>query len=127
MVHQECGYWIIHRHMLREHGVVLAGPAPRTLIDPVQPSELREAVLGILREWWMPMLVDGPLLQNGFYRCYAVPHNVADALHHSPPSDHFTACCRKGAAERAGPTMDAPHPRRPRSAQQSAARHQREW
>ena len=72
IVHQESGYWIIHRHVLREHGVVLAGPPPRTLIDPVQPSELREAVLGILREWWAPMLVDAPLLQNSFYRCYAV-------------------------------------------------------
>jgi hypothetical protein len=72
IVHQECGYWIIHRHMLREHGVVLAGPPPRTLIDPVQPDELREAVRGVLRKWWMPMLVDGPLLQNSFYRCYAV-------------------------------------------------------
>ena len=72
LVHQESGYWVIHRHMLREHGVMLAGPPPRTLIDPVQASELREAVLGILHEWWMPMLVDAPLLQNGFYRCYAV-------------------------------------------------------
>jgi Domain of unknown function (DUF4111)/Nucleotidyltransferase domain len=72
MVHQESGYWVIHRHMLREHGVVLAGPLPRTLIDPVQPAELREAVRGILREWWMPMLLDGPLLRNSFYRCYAV-------------------------------------------------------
>jgi len=72
IVHQASGYWIIHRHVLREHGVVLAGPPPRTLIDPVQPSELREAVLGILREWWVPMLVDAPLLQNSFYRCYAV-------------------------------------------------------
>jgi hypothetical protein len=52
--------------------VVLAGPLPRTLIDPVQPEELREAVRGILREWWRPMLVDGPLLQNSLYRCYAV-------------------------------------------------------
>jgi hypothetical protein len=72
MVRQESGYWPIHRHILREHGVVLAGPLPRTLIDPVQPEELREAVRGILREWWQPMLVDGPLLQNSFYRCYAV-------------------------------------------------------
>jgi aminoglycoside adenylyltransferase-like protein len=72
MVHPESGYWPIHRHMLREHGVVLAGPPPQTLIDPVQPEELREAVRGILREWWMPMLVDAPLLQNGFYRSYAV-------------------------------------------------------
>ena len=72
MVHQESGYWVIHRHILREHGVVLAGPLPRTLIDPVQPAELREAVRGILREWWRPMLTEGPLLQNSFYRCYAV-------------------------------------------------------
>jgi hypothetical protein len=60
MVHQESGYWVIHRHILREHGVVLTGPPPRTLIDPVPPTELREAVLGILREWWMPMLVHAP-------------------------------------------------------------------
>ena len=50
MVHQESGYWPIHRHILREQGVVLAGPPPRTLIDPVQPDELREAVRGILSE-----------------------------------------------------------------------------
>jgi Domain of unknown function (DUF4111) len=72
MVQQESGYWPIHRHMLREHGVVVMGPLPQTLMDPVPPKELREAVRGILREWWMPMLVDGPLLQNGFYRSYAV-------------------------------------------------------
>jgi Domain of unknown function (DUF4111) len=72
MVQPESGYWPIHRHMLREHGVALAGPPPRTLIDPVLPEELRDAVRGLLREWWMPMLVAGPLLQNSFYRCYAV-------------------------------------------------------
>jgi aminoglycoside adenylyltransferase-like protein len=72
IVQQESGYWPIHRHVLREHGVVLAGPLPQTLIDPVAPEDLREAVRGILREWWTPMLTEGPLLQNGFYRCYAV-------------------------------------------------------
>lgn len=72
MVQHESGYWPIHRHMLRGHGVVLAGPPPQTLIDPVSPDELCEAVGGILRGWWKPMLTEGPLLQNGFYRCYAV-------------------------------------------------------
>jgi hypothetical protein len=72
MVYHESGYWAIHRHMLREHGVVLAGPPPRALIEPVRPSDLREAVLDILHEWWMPMLVDAPRLQNSFYRCYAI-------------------------------------------------------
>jgi len=71
-VRPETGYWSIHRYVLREHGVVLAGPPPQTLIDPVAPEDLREAVRGILREWWTPMLTEGPLLQNGFYRCYAV-------------------------------------------------------
>ena len=72
MVHQETGYWVIHRHTLREHGVALAGPPLDTLIDPLQPGDLREAVRGILREWWRPMLADAPLLRNAFYRCYAV-------------------------------------------------------
>jgi Domain of unknown function (DUF4111)/Nucleotidyltransferase domain len=72
MVQQESGYWPIHRHILREHGVLLAGPPPRALIDPVAPDDLREAVRGILREWWTLMLTEGPRLQNGFYRCYAV-------------------------------------------------------
>jgi Domain of unknown function (DUF4111) len=72
IVHQESGYWPLHRHVLREHGVVMAGPLPRTLIDPVSPEALREAVRGILREWWKPMLADGPLLRKSFYRCYAV-------------------------------------------------------
>jgi hypothetical protein len=72
MVQPESGYWVIHRQVLREHGVAMVGPLPRTLIDPVGPDELREAVRGILREWWKPMLVEGPRLRNGFYRCYAV-------------------------------------------------------
>jgi hypothetical protein len=72
MVYPETGYWPIHRYMLREHGVVLAGPLPHTLIDPVAPEDLRDAARGILREWWTPMLTEGPLLQNSLYRCYAV-------------------------------------------------------
>jgi hypothetical protein len=72
MVQHESGYWVIHRHVLRERGVALAGPSPSTLIDPVGPDELREAVRGMLREWWAPMLTDGPLLRHDLYRCYAV-------------------------------------------------------
>jgi hypothetical protein len=65
--------WIIQRHTLREQGIVLAGPAPRTLIDPVQPDDLRRAVLGFLREWWAPMLQSpDPRLHGGEYQAYAV-------------------------------------------------------
>src|SRR5256884_7332845 len=33
--------WVIRRHVVREHGVALAGPDPRTLIDSVDAAELR--------------------------------------------------------------------------------------
>ena len=64
--------WIIQRHILREQGVVVAGPAPQTLIDPVHPSDIRRAVLGVLHEWWSPMLHDPAWLRRSEYRAYAV-------------------------------------------------------
>jgi len=72
IVRQERGYWVIHCHVVREHGVVLAGPEPRTLIDPVHPDDLRRAVSDVLHEWWVPMLDDPARLQSWGYRCYAV-------------------------------------------------------
>jgi len=65
--------WVIQRHILREQGVVVKGPAPQTLIDPVQPNDLRRAVLGFLHEWWSPMLHEpDPRLHSGEYQAYAV-------------------------------------------------------
>jgi hypothetical protein len=67
------GDWIIQRHTLREQGIVLAGPAPHTLIDPVQPDDLRWGVLGFLREWWAPMLHNpDPRLRGSEYQAYTV-------------------------------------------------------
>jgi len=43
--------WILERWTLREHGVALLGPVPRTLIDPISPDELRMAVRVRLRDW----------------------------------------------------------------------------
>ena len=64
--------WVFQRHILREHGVTLAGPPPQTLIDPVSPDELRAAVLSLLNEWWPPMLQTPSRLQHGGYQMYAV-------------------------------------------------------
>ncbi|NOZ29825.1 MAG: DUF4111 domain-containing protein [Chloroflexi bacterium] len=64
--------WVIQRHILRERGIVVAGPSPRDLIDPVRPDELRRAALGILHEWWAPMLRDPTLLRSREYQAYAV-------------------------------------------------------
>jgi len=63
--------WTIHGNILRKAGVVVTGPAPHTLIDPLTPNELRRALLDILRRWWAPML-DDPLKLNSWYQSYAV-------------------------------------------------------
>ena len=39
------------RWTLREHGVVLAGPDPKSLVDPVSADELRSEMLAAAREW----------------------------------------------------------------------------
>lgn len=66
--------WIIQRHVVREYGVALEGPDPRTLIDFVSPDNIRGAVMGILKEWWFPMLADPSWLRDHEreYRAFAV-------------------------------------------------------
>jgi len=64
---------VILRDVLQRQGVIVAGPLPQTLIDPVSASDLQQAVLGIFHGWWEPMLADPSWLreQDG-YRAFAV-------------------------------------------------------
>ncbi len=64
--------WVIQRHLLRERGIVVAGPSPRELIDPVSSEELCRAVRETLYEWWLPMLDNPTRLRGGEYQAYAV-------------------------------------------------------
>jgi hypothetical protein len=64
--------WVIQRHIIRELGIALAGPAPRTLIDPVPPEDIRQAAVGTLHEWWAPQLADPHRLDSDEYQAYAV-------------------------------------------------------
>lgn len=43
--------WIIQLHLVREHGIVVAGPHPKVLIDSISPAELRAAGAAIMRDW----------------------------------------------------------------------------
>ena len=56
---------IIQRHVIREYGVIVEGPDPKTLIEFVSPDDIRDAVMGSLNEWWFPMLDDPAWLRNG--------------------------------------------------------------
>jgi hypothetical protein len=64
--------WIIHRHILRERGIHLAGPAPNTLIDPVAPDDLRRASRDSLRNWFALLPADSPKIRDGGYQSYIV-------------------------------------------------------
>ena len=74
--------WVIQRHVVREFGVVLEGPEPKTLIDSVSPEDIRTAIIGILNEWWFPMLEDPSWLRDheSLYRAFAVI-TMCRALH----------------------------------------------
>ncbi len=72
--------WIIQRHILRRQGVSLAGPPPQTLIDPVSPDDIRQAVRSTLRDWWQGHLEDPRRLQSREYQAFAVL-TMCRALH----------------------------------------------
>jgi hypothetical protein len=43
MAHHDAS-WVTHRWILRERGITLAGPPPQSLVDPVSPDDLRQAM-----------------------------------------------------------------------------------
>jgi hypothetical protein len=43
--------WPIQRYTLREFGVVVSGPDPSSLMDPVNPDDLRQASAAIVDRW----------------------------------------------------------------------------
>ncbi|MGZ3680613.1 MAG: aminoglycoside adenylyltransferase domain-containing protein [Ktedonobacterales bacterium] len=43
--------WVLERWAVREHGLTLLGPDPKTLIDPVTPTDIRKAVRHRLPDW----------------------------------------------------------------------------
>ena len=50
MDHLESG-WSVQCYTLREHGLAVAGPEPRTLVDAVDPNGMRRAGSGIAGMW----------------------------------------------------------------------------
>ena len=64
--------WIIQRYIVREHGVVLAGPDPKTLIDPVSPDNLRQSVVDVWPLWIAPILADPSIICKRGYQSFFV-------------------------------------------------------
>jgi predicted nucleotidyltransferase len=65
-------YWTVHRYILREYGVALAGPPPKELIDPVTPDDLRRTMVEALQEWGGYLMHKPELVAQAGYQPYAV-------------------------------------------------------
>jgi predicted nucleotidyltransferase len=64
--------WIIQRCILRERGIIIEGPDPKTLIDPVSPETLKWAVVNIMNSWIKGFLDDSRILESTGYQSYTV-------------------------------------------------------
>src|SRR5687768_17755536 len=65
-------WWIIHRYILRERGITIVGPVPQTLIDPVSPNDLRQAMLSLLHGWATQILNHPNKISSLGYQSYVV-------------------------------------------------------
>ena len=66
------GSAVIQRHIIREHGVVVAGPSPQTLLDEVAAAELHTALRESLVQWWRPLLDDPSWVQQSRNQPFAI-------------------------------------------------------
>ncbi len=63
---------IIVRWILREKGVVLSGPDPSTLIEPIPVAVLRRAILTSINESGREILTNSEQYNNYFYQTFIV-------------------------------------------------------
>ena len=74
--------WVLERWTVREHGVALLGPDPKTLIDPISPEELLRAARARLPGWarWAAHPDNPEWLPRRSHQAYVV-ETMCRALH----------------------------------------------
>jgi hypothetical protein len=60
------------RWVVREHGVVLAGPGPAEVVDPVPVPVLRGEIAATIRDWGDEILGEPERFRNRFYQSFIV-------------------------------------------------------
>jgi hypothetical protein len=96
--------WVLDRWVAREHGLVVAGPDPRELIDPIGPGELRAAVLASLLGYWAERTRDPAWLRPRTYQAFAVLTMCRDLY----ALDHGVLVSKPVAAAWAGRRLGSP-------------------
>ena len=64
--------WVINSYILYTSGVVITGPSLRSIIDPVHPEELKDAVLTLYRDVWTPWKCNPDLFLGDEYQSFVV-------------------------------------------------------
>jgi hypothetical protein len=63
---------IVVRWTVRENGIALAGPPPKTLIDPIPVDLLRMEIREVIEWWGAEILADPQHYNNRFYQAFIV-------------------------------------------------------
>lgn len=87
--------WVMIRHILYTSGLVIVGPPLQTIIDPVRPKQLREAVLILLRNNWIPWIHNADFFNGVGYQPYVVL-TMCRALY---TLEHGTGASKRRSAE----------------------------
>lgn len=63
---------LVNRWTVREKGLAMLGPDPKTLINPVPPNDLRKEIKGTIVGEWEYLLKNPEHYRNRFYQAYLV-------------------------------------------------------
>ncbi|HEX8218834.1 MAG TPA: aminoglycoside adenylyltransferase domain-containing protein [Chloroflexia bacterium] len=69
--HKHCNTVLV-RWVVRERGVVLKGPPPETLVDPIPVDVLRREIMAVMRDWGRDILTDPGPWNNRFFQALIV-------------------------------------------------------
>jgi Domain of unknown function (DUF4111) len=69
--HNHCNTVIV-RWVVRENGVTLAGPPPKTLVDAMPVETLRKEIMATIGDWGGEILADPDHYNNRFYQAFIV-------------------------------------------------------
>jgi hypothetical protein len=98
--------WVLDRWVVREHGLVVTGPDPRELIDPIGPDELRAAVRASLAGVWALEGRDVAWLRPRNYQAFAVLSMCRDLY----VLEHGTVASKPASAAWASRRLGPPWP-----------------
>jgi len=71
---------LLVRWIVREQGVPLSGPTPKSLVDPIPVESLRREILETINDWGKEILENPEQFSNRFYQGYLVL-NYSRMLH----------------------------------------------